>query len=175
MPPIRTSDRPPSPSGNTPEGATQSDPPRRRRELDAITRTKICTLRTTAGWTYKQIQKEFPHIPYTTLVTTVHKENKRVQNATSPRSGRPQKLDEADKAKLLEAVDKNPNISNEELLALVDHKVKRQSIWRVLKEKGKQKRFVTHPPNSTESHNIPVSSVVNKYGCNQTGFQPMVF
>lgn len=175
MPPIRTSDRPPSPSGITPEGASQTDPPRRRRELDAITRTKICTLRTTAGWTYKQIQKEFPHIPYTTLVTTVHKENKRVQNATSPRSGRPQKLDENDKAKLLEAVDKNPNISNEELLALVDHKVKRQSIWRVLKEKGKQKRSVSHPSQLNGKSELPDSSVVNKYGCNQTGFQPMVF
>ncbi|KAJ5759150.1 hypothetical protein N7520_006306 [Penicillium odoratum] len=147
MPPIRSVDLPSRSSENTPENATQTSPaPRRRQELDPFTRTRICTLKTIAGWSYKQIQNQYPDIPYRTIVSTVHREDKRVQNASSPRSGRPKKLDGDDKAKILEAVDKNPHIKYEEILAMVNHKVAKQSIWRLLRANGKQKASVTLPP-----------------------------
>lgn len=90
MPPIRSARAPVAP------------PRRPRCQLDAYMRTKLVELKTVAGWTYEQIHKEYPSIPIGTIKTTVYRANKRVKNETSPRSGRPRKLDADDKTKLLD-------------------------------------------------------------------------
>ena len=102
-------------------------PPRRRQQLDVYTRTQITTLKST-GLSYNQIHQQFPHIPLGTLRSTVQRERTRERNATLPRSGRPRKLDSEDKARLLDAIEDNPRVKYDDLLAEVDHKVCRMSI-----------------------------------------------
>lgn len=128
-------------------------PPRRRNhQLDAFTRTKLVELKKVAGWTYKQIHTQYPSIPINIIKTTIARESKRIDNKTSSRSGRPRKLDENDKSKLLETIDTNPRITYEDLLATVDNKVKRHSIWRLLHEEGRRKWVVLDRPELTPYH-----------------------
>lgn len=146
MPPIRTA-RPPG-SARAPVR-----PPRRRnQELDPFTRTKLVELKTVACWTYKQIHAQYPTIPIATIKSTVARAAKRVDNQTVPRSGRPRKLDENDKEKLLHAIDENPRVTYEDLLSEVDNKVKRASIWRLLHEEGRRKWLVMDRPALTPEH-----------------------
>lgn len=140
MPPIRSARAPVAP------------PRRPRCQLDAYMRTKLVELKTVAGWTYEQIHKEYPSIPIGTIKTTVYRANKRVKNETSPRSGRPRKLDADDKTKLLDAIDTNPRITYVDLLATVDNKVNRTSIWRLLHEEGRRKWLVLDRPGLTPGH-----------------------
>lgn len=53
---------------------------------------------------------------------------------TLPRSGGPQKLEENEKSHLFQAIEENPQIKYEALLALVNYKVSRQTIWRLLQK-----------------------------------------
>ncbi|KAJ5238389.1 hypothetical protein N7468_003008 [Penicillium chermesinum] len=116
-------------------------PPRqRRRELDPFTRTKIVELRQTAGWTWTRIFEHFQReIPLSTLRSTVNRANGRINNISQARSGRPRKLNSDDIAKIYKKIEENPKVSYEDLLAEVDHKVTKQSIWRLLAEKGRTK------------------------------------
>jgi transposase len=108
-------------------------------ELDPFTRTRICVLKTTAKWTYGQIQKEYPHIPISTIKSTVLRESVRVNNHSKARSGRPQKLKDEDRARIREAFHANPRVTYDELLALVDHKVGKDSLRRFLQDDGLRK------------------------------------
>ncbi|KAJ5133089.1 hypothetical protein N7448_001882 [Penicillium atrosanguineum] len=112
MPPIRLAKAPVAPSR------------RPNCQLDAYVRTKLVELKIIAGWTYKQIHQEYLSIPIGTIKTTINRTNQRIENETSPRSGRPRKLDEDNKLKLLNAIDTNLRITYENILATVDHKVK---------------------------------------------------
>jgi len=56
-----------------------------------------------------------------------------------PRSGTPKKLTQHNKTMLLGAIDKNLRIKYDDLLATVDYKVKRKSIWRLLLEENRRK------------------------------------
>ncbi|KAJ5108255.1 hypothetical protein N7456_004930 [Penicillium angulare] len=144
MPPIRTPQRPRQPPELPPTRAPIRRP--RRRELDVYTRTKITSLYN-IGWTYKEIQREItPTIPYTTIQSTCARERKRQKNETSPRSGRPKKLDETDKERILDAIDENPRVKYDDLLAEVDHKVCRRSIQRLLRENNLRKWRCLHRP-----------------------------
>lgn len=69
-----------------------------------------------------------------TLRSTVSRANKRVNNISQSRSGRPRKLTDEDIAKINKKIEENPKVSYEDLLAEVDHKVERSSIWRSLAE-----------------------------------------
>lgn len=140
MPPIRST-RPPV-----------RLPRRRKQELDAFTRTKLVELKKVAGWTYKQIHAEYPSIPIGTIVTTVNRESKRVDNQTMPRSGRPPKLNEADRDRILEAIHDNPRVTYDDLLAEVDHKVKKDSIARLLTAEGLKKWRVLQRPYLKPEH-----------------------
>ena len=140
MPPIRSARAPVAP------------PRRPRCQLDAYMRTKLVELKTVAGWTYKQIHEEYPSIPINTIKTTVSRAKQRINNETSSCSGRPRKLDEDDKSKLLNAIDTNPRITYDDLLATVDNKVKRTSIWRLLHEEGRRKWLVLDRPGLTPGH-----------------------
>lgn len=99
MPPTRTARAPVRP------------PHRQKQELDAFTRTKLVELKKVAGWTYKQIHAEYPSIPIGTIVTTVNRESKRIDNQSMPRSGRPRKLDEADRERILTPIHDNPRVT----------------------------------------------------------------
>jgi transposase len=128
-------------------------PPRRRNcELDAFTRTKLVELKTAAGWTYKQIHASYPSIPIPTIKYTVQQANKRIENQTSPRSGRPRKLNDDDKTKLLNAINEDPRITYEDLLPEVDNKVKKEAIRRLLVEEGRRKWLVIDRPGLTPYH-----------------------
>ncbi|KAJ5138906.1 uncharacterized protein N7515_003754 [Penicillium bovifimosum] len=112
---------------------------RRGAELDPFMRTRLCVLRTTAKWTYKQIQNEYPHIPLSTIKSTILRESNRVNNHSQARSGRPSKLKEEDKARIREAFHANPGIAYDDLLAVVDYKVGKDSLRRFLNSDGLRK------------------------------------
>lgn len=102
MPPNRVRQLPRQPS-STPYRAPLNPPRRRGPQLDVYTRTKITTLRS-EGLKYKEIHARLPHIPFGTIASTCYLENKRQNNATSPRSGRPRKISEDDRDRMFEAI-----------------------------------------------------------------------
>lgn len=112
---------------------------RRGAELDPFLRTRLCVLRTTAKWTYKQIQNEYPHIPLSTIKSTILRESNRVNNHSQARSGRPSKLKEEDRARIREAFHANPQVTYDELLVVVDYKVGKESLRRFLNDDGLRK------------------------------------
>ncbi|KXG50982.1 uncharacterized protein PGRI_065540 [Penicillium griseofulvum] len=112
---------------------------RRGAELDPFLRTRLCVLRTTAKWTYKQIQNEYPHIPLSTIKSTILRESNRVNNHSQARSGRPSKLKDEDRARIREAFRANPQITYDELLVIVDYKVGKESLRRFLNDDGLRK------------------------------------
>ncbi|KAJ5215034.1 Transposable element tc3 transposase [Penicillium chermesinum] len=126
----------------TPQWATGAPIAARQRkgEIDPFTRTKIVELKKTAGWSYSAIHKRFPSIPLSTIKSTVTRADSRVNNISKARSGRPPKLDDADRAKLLEAIEKNPEISTQALLELVNHKCGKVTIRRLRANKGQNKQ-----------------------------------
>jgi transposase len=118
---------------------------RRGAELDPFLRTRLCVLRTTAKWTYKQIQNEYPHIPLSTIKSTILRESNRVNNHSQARSGRPSKLKEEDKARIREAFRANPQITYDDLLVVVDYKVGKESLRRFLNSDGLRKAQAPRP------------------------------
>lgn len=111
----------------------------RRGQLAPHERVQIVELKA-IGWTYSEINKRYPDIPIGTIKTTIARASKRgsAQN-TLPRSGTPKKLDEADRLKLLQAISENPRVKSEALLALVNFKVCRTTVWRLLRSEKKRK------------------------------------
>ena len=118
---------------------TEKRPRRRGAELDPFIRTRLCVLRTTANWTYKQIHNEYPHIPLSTIKSTILRESNRVNNHSLARSGRPSKLKDEDRARIREAFRANPQITYDELLGVVNNKVGKESLRRFLNEDGLRK------------------------------------
>ncbi|KAL4754635.1 hypothetical protein BDW72DRAFT_165838 [Aspergillus terricola var. indicus] len=94
-----------------------------RSELTPALRERICELHSAAGWGYKRIQKRYPFVSLSGIRYTIKKDRERLGGVTKQRSGRPRKLDEADREKLLGAIAENPKIMREDLLAEVSHKV----------------------------------------------------
>lgn len=130
-----------APSTISPAQPLETPPPTRgpRKQLDVYTRTQICTLRNVAGWTWAQIQAHFPHIPKSTLITTVKREKTRHHNQTIRRTGAPKKLNEDDKKKILAALDKDPRITWDDLEKVIDRKAGRHSIRRLIEAAGRRK------------------------------------
>lgn len=95
-----------------------------RSELTPALRERICELYSAAGWGYRRIQKRYPWVSISGIRYTVKKDRERLGGVTKQRSGRPKKLDEADRERLLNAIDENPKITREDMLAKVSHKVK---------------------------------------------------
>jgi hypothetical protein len=81
-----------------------------------------------AGWTFQQIADWYTDYAINIIKTSYYRSRARINNETLPRSGRPHKLNEANKTKLLKAIDENTRITYEDLLTTVDNKVKRHSI-----------------------------------------------
>ncbi|KAJ5722387.1 hypothetical protein N7488_000422 [Penicillium malachiteum] len=125
--------------------------PRKRVELDAYTRTQICTLKHT-GLTYKQIQLQFPNIPFNTLKSTIQREKNCVKNETSPRSGRPKIITDNDKAVIFAEIDRNPRVKIADLLAKLEVECWAKTLMNCLRECNMRKWRVLKRPDLTESH-----------------------
>ena len=54
---------------------------------------------------------------------TISKDRERLHGVTKPRSGRPKKLNEADRDRLLNAIHGDPKVTQEDLLSEVSYKV----------------------------------------------------
>lgn len=150
MPPIRVGRR--RPVARPRPAVTPPQPRRLKAELDAYTRTKFVELKDVAGWTFQQIADYYTDYSISIIKTSYYRSRTRINNETLPRSGRPRKLDESDKTKLLEAINENPRITYDDLLATVDNKVKRHSIWRLLHDEGRRKWLVLDRPGLTPFH-----------------------
>ncbi|KAJ5493973.1 hypothetical protein N7463_010060 [Penicillium fimorum] len=93
----------------------------RSKDLTPAIRERICELHS-IGWGYKRIHTRYPAIPLSTIRYTVKKESERREGVSKPRSGRPKKLTEADKDRLLNAIHGDPKITAEDMLTEVNHK-----------------------------------------------------
>lgn len=78
----------------------------RSKELTPAIRERICELHA-IGWGYKRIHTRYPDIALSTIRYTVKKEKERRDGVSKPRSGRPKKLTEADKDRILNATHKD--------------------------------------------------------------------
>lgn len=72
---------------------------------------------------FRRIQKRYPWVSISGIRYTIKKDRERLSGVTKQRSGRPIKLDEADRERLLNAIDENPKITQEDMLAEVSNKV----------------------------------------------------
>ncbi|KAF4760544.1 hypothetical protein HAV15_006452 [Penicillium sp. str.  len=109
-------------------------------ELPPYVRERICELKRSAKWGAKRIQKHaYPHISLSTIHYTLRQEAKRVHGISIPRPGPIRKLTGEDRDRVYDAIQSRPDITREDLLAEVDYKVKRHSIWRLTYEMGLRK------------------------------------
>lgn len=99
-----------------------------RSELTPALRERICELYA-IGWGYKRIHKRYPWISLSGIRYTIKRESERKSGVSKPRSGRPRKLDEADKQRLIDAITDDPKVTREDLLAEVSYKVKYTYIY----------------------------------------------
>ncbi|OGE49971.1 hypothetical protein PENARI_c019G06796 [Penicillium arizonense] len=123
----------------------------RSKELTPAIRERICELHA-IGWGYKRIHGRYPYIPLSTIRYTVTKEKERRDGVSKPRSGRPKKLTEADKDRLLTAIHGDPKTTAQDLLTEVDHKVKYRSIQRLLNAENMRKWRCSWRPYLKEEH-----------------------
>lgn len=107
---------------------------RKKQEIDPFTRTKLVELKNVAKWTYSQIHREYPGIPISSIKYTVQQANKRADNLSLPRSGRPRKLSEEERDQIFDSIHGNPMITHDDLLADLDHKIAKSSLRRLLYE-----------------------------------------
>ncbi|KAJ5886319.1 uncharacterized protein N7473_008993 [Penicillium subrubescens] len=82
----------------------------RSKELTPTLRARICELHD-IGWGYRRIQKRYPWIPLSTVRYTIIKEAERRDGVSKPRKGRPKKLTEADKERIIKVIDENPRVT----------------------------------------------------------------
>jgi transposase len=121
-------------------------------QLDPYQRIRLIELKS-IGWSYKQIHERYPDIPIGTIKSIWHRRSQRgPTQETLPRPGQPKKLTQYDKTQLLEAIDQNPRIKYDDLLATVDYKVRRQAIWKLLREENRRKWLILRRPELTEEH-----------------------
>lgn len=152
MPPIRHPNRTPNRlhiEYDTPNMGPSVAQTSRRCQLAPFERVRLVELKAT-GWSYSEIHERYPYIPISTIKTTIARSPKRgPTQQTVARSGGPLKLEEHDKRLLLEAIDNNPRIKYDALLALINYKVSRQTIWRTLQAVHKRKWLVLQRPELT--------------------------
>lgn len=108
-------------------------------ELDPQTRARLCELKS-IGMSYNEIHKRYPHIPLSTITSTVRLEKQRQNNVSRPRAGAPRKLTEEQRDRIYELVTQDPYIKYKDLLAEVDHVVQTKSIKRLIRELGLRKK-----------------------------------
>ena len=123
-----------------------------RSELTPAIRERICELHSAAHWGYKRIHKRYPWISLSTIRYTIKKEHERRAGVSKPRSGRPSKLNKADKVRLLDTVREDPWAIYEDLLAKVSYRVKINLIRRLLNAENLRKGRYSWRPYLTEEN-----------------------
>lgn len=88
----------------------------RSKELTLALRERICELHD-IGWGYKRIHRRYPWFPLLTIAYAIKKEPERKIGISKPRSGRPKKLNEKDKARILEVISEQPRVTYKDLLS----------------------------------------------------------
>lgn len=81
------------------------------------------------------------------------------------RSGRPSKLDDNDRQKILQKIHEQPRVLYEDLLAKVDYKVKKRSIARLLGVENLKKWRMMKRPYLTPEHAIARLRWAERYQC----------
>jgi transposase len=81
-------------------------------------------------WTF------FFYLPYTTIQTTIETYQTFTTGTSSPRSGRPEVLSDADKRCILLQIKRDPFIKTEEICKLHGKPVSARTVARMLKESG---------------------------------------
>jgi transposase len=158
MPRTRALPGPPVPRGPlpTPRRHPPSPPrdlPRRKgSELTPHLRTQITTLKEVAGWSYGEIHKKFPDLPLSTIKMTCLRSRIRHKEESLKRSGRPSKLNDDDRQKILQKIHEQPRVTYEDLCSEVDNKVKKRSIARLLCVEEMKKWRVMKRPYLTPEH-----------------------
>lgn len=123
-----------------------------RCQLAPFERVQIVELKS-VGWSYTEIHERYPYIPIGTIKTTIARSSKRgATQETLSRSGGPQKLDENEKSFLFRAIKENPHIKYDALVALIDYKVSRQTIWRLFQSANHRKWLVLQRSALTPEH-----------------------
>lgn len=108
----------------------------RGKELSPQFRSRICELKK-HGFRPTEIHKFYPHVPISTIKTTIRREAVRENNATKKRSGRPRQLTEEDRDYIYDLVTHiSPHITHRDLLAAVDNKINARSLQYLLREMG---------------------------------------
>lgn len=135
---------------------SQTMPPIRitsRRELGPQLRARLCELRD-IGWGFRQIHTRYPHIPLSTIKTTIYRESTRSNNISKPRSGTPRRLTEEHRNRIWDTIETKPHTTYNDLLSEVDHIVQRRSIQRLLNEMGKRKWIQRNVPELKPEHAV---------------------
>ncbi|OKO93784.1 Transposable element Tc1 transposase [Penicillium subrubescens] len=116
-------------------------------ELSPSTRSRICSLRTDAKYSYGKIASLFPYIPRSTIVSTCKLEAIRgKENDSCKRTGRPRNLSEEERDTIYDYIQQKPSCRYYELLDLVDNKICERTLRDLLKEFGLRKwRKITRP------------------------------
>lgn len=108
-------------------------------ELSPSTRSRICSLRNDAKFSYNEIAKRFPSISRSTIIYTCKQEALRGSNNQScKRSGRPRILTEEERDLIYDYIQQHPSCRYHELLDLVDNKISETTVRALLKELGKR-------------------------------------
>ncbi|CRL31137.1 Transposase, Tc1-like [Penicillium camemberti] len=94
----------------------------------------------------------FHDIPRSTIQYTLTQESKRQKQESLPRPGQPRKLTEDDRDNIYGIIQEKPSVLTEDLLAEVDFKVHRQSIWRLTHQLGLRKWKKMHRPTLKPIH-----------------------
>lgn len=113
-----------------PRAATTS-----RKELDPQLRSRLCEL-SAIGWSYSKIRERYPHIPLSTIKTTILREELRVNNMSRPRPGAPRKMSPEHRARVVALLERDPSTKLADLLAAVDYVVQKRSMQRFILEIG---------------------------------------
>ena len=123
----------------------------RSKELTPALRERICELHD-IGWGYRRIHRRYPWIPLSTIAYTIKKEPERKLGISKPRSGRPKKLTEDDKSRILYVIAEQPRVTYEDLLSEVSYKVKKDSIRRLLNAENMRKWRCSWRPYLDDEH-----------------------
>jgi transposase len=133
-------------------------------ELHPTDRARILELHS-IGWGAKRIHTKHPEWKIGTIKYTIRKEQQRGRHCASlPRPGRPRTLTAEERDNVYDIVThRNSNISMPDLLAEVDHKVKRRSLQYLLRELGKRKWMMVKRPALTAEQAAPRLAWTERY------------
>jgi transposase len=123
----------------------------RGKEICPQMRSRICELKS-YGLSCGKIYQLHPEISLNTIKTTIRREASRLDNVSKPRSGRPHKLSEEERDHIYGLTIDNPHVKMKDLLAEVDHKVKKRSIQYLLREMGRRKWLQLRRPEIQPHH-----------------------